>query len=118
MTESSANYCWQKQETLKGSCLPAGTAYGGWGFAMFASNRFYVYDPADEAVHVHVTCRRPWVTDRYFLRTSSGSLSPITVSELKSRSRRPSRATSPATAGPILQRDKRRELLFVRGGGP
>ena len=62
MTESSANYCWQKQETLKGSCLPAGTAYGGWGFAMFASNRFYVYDPADEAIHVHVTCRRPCVS--------------------------------------------------------
>ena len=50
----------------------------------------------------NVTCQRPWVTDRYFLRTSSGSLSPITVSELKSRSRRRSRATSPATAGRSL----------------
>ena len=49
-----------------------------------------------------MTCQRPWVTDRYFLRTSSGSLSPITVSELKSRSRRRSRATSPATAGRSL----------------
>ena len=32
MGQSSANYCWQKQETLKGSVLPAGTMYGGWGF--------------------------------------------------------------------------------------
>ena len=32
MGESSANYSWQKQETLKGSSLPGGTLYGGWGF--------------------------------------------------------------------------------------
>ena len=31
MGESSANYCWQKQEVMKGSVLPAGTMYGGWG---------------------------------------------------------------------------------------
>ena len=32
MLESNDNYCWQKQETLKGFRMPAGTAYGGWGF--------------------------------------------------------------------------------------
>ena len=36
MDESSANYCWQKQESQKGSRLPGGTMYGGW--------RFYVYN--------------------------------------------------------------------------
>ena len=30
--ESTDNYCWQKQETLKGMKVVAGTAYGGWGF--------------------------------------------------------------------------------------
>lgn len=32
MDESNDNYCWQKQETLKGMKIVAGTAYGGWGF--------------------------------------------------------------------------------------
>lgn len=32
MDESNDNYCWQKQETLKGVKIVAGTAYGGWGF--------------------------------------------------------------------------------------
>ena len=32
MLESNDNYCWQKQETLKGMKIVAGTAYGGWGF--------------------------------------------------------------------------------------
>ena len=32
MGESLDNYCWQKQETLKGGNCVAGTAYGGWGF--------------------------------------------------------------------------------------
>ncbi len=32
VTESTASYAWQKQETMKGSRSLAGTAYGGWGF--------------------------------------------------------------------------------------
>ena len=32
VTESTEMYCWQKQETLKGAAVVAGTAYGGWGF--------------------------------------------------------------------------------------
>ena len=37
LDESWANYCWQKQETLKGSRLPAGTAYGGWRFHIWTT---------------------------------------------------------------------------------
>lgn len=32
MSVSFANYAWQKQEVLKGSGWPGGTAYGGWCF--------------------------------------------------------------------------------------
>ena len=35
MSESGANYCWQKQETLKGTRQPAGTLSGGWGFYLW-----------------------------------------------------------------------------------
>ena len=32
MDVAADNYCWQKQETLKGGNCIAGTPYGGWGF--------------------------------------------------------------------------------------
>ena len=50
MLESSANYCWQKQETLKGSFLPGGTAYGGWGFHTLLGDVFYNSMMANDAV--------------------------------------------------------------------
>ena len=80
------NHSWQKQEVLKGMSSLAGTASGGWGFMMFASNRFYVYEPGDGALHVHWTSHRPWAEEQFFVRNvSDGSLTPITESELKSR---------------------------------
>ena len=48
MLDSSANYCWQKQETLKGMQCIAGTAYGGWGFHFRGSSPSDVYT-AEEA---------------------------------------------------------------------
>ena len=61
--ESMANCCWQKQETLKGSAVLAGTAYGGWGFHNWTvrelvqdiggishyEDRTYRYSPEDAA---------------------------------------------------------------------
>ena len=50
MLESTANYCWQKQETLKGSGLPGGTAYGGWDFHRILGEALYDRISAGEAV--------------------------------------------------------------------
>jgi len=43
MTESTANYCWQKQETLKGSGQLAGTLYAGWQFHGWIENELVIH---------------------------------------------------------------------------
>ena len=50
MVDSTANYCWQKQETLKGSRAPAGTDFGGWGFHLMLGEVFYSALTAADAV--------------------------------------------------------------------
>ena len=61
--EAVEMYCWQKQETLKGAAVVAGTAYGGWGFHTWTlpqlvhdigggyhyEDMTYRYDPEDAA---------------------------------------------------------------------
>ena len=53
LDESWATYCWQKQETLKGSMFPAGTAFGGWRFYTWRIAGFdYQYMPTAAAAMV------------------------------------------------------------------
>ena len=53
LDEFWATYCWQKQETLKGSMFPAGTAFGGWRFYTWRIAGFdYQYMPTAAAAMV------------------------------------------------------------------
>ena len=63
LDEAKELYCWQKQETLKGSAVLAGTAYAGWAFhhwtvhelvhdiggGVHYEDRDYKYSPDDAA---------------------------------------------------------------------
>ena len=53
--ESTDNYCWQKQETLKGMKVVAGTAYGGWGFHRWRIAGFDYQYTSTEAANMVVS---------------------------------------------------------------
>ena len=52
MTDSTSNYAWQKQETLKGGRGLAGTAYGGWGFHFWRIAGFDYHYTSTEALEM------------------------------------------------------------------